>query len=181
MSSPPAQARSAHPHAATARDRKRGDAEAVGADVAFIGFLVENFYGSIRGDAVLGPIFADRIADWPAHLERMKQFWRSVLHNSGEFSGNPMAKHLAISGLNLEHFSRWLELFYQTLRNLEGSPAATQMVGERARTIADSLLTGIAMQRDGLPAARAGDALPRVECSPQAQRFSPPITKGRNQ
>ena len=92
----------------------------------------------------------------------MKAFWRSVLHNSGEFAGNPMLKHLAIPGLELRHFAHWLDLFYETLRDAESHPAATELVGGRARMIADSLLTGIVMQRDGLSGGRAGKDLPHV-------------------
>lgn len=144
------------------RAEKRAEAEEIGVDAPFIDHLVEAFYAKIREDGLLGPIFAERIADWPPHLARMKAFWRSVLHSSGEFSGNPMLKHLAIPGLELRHFSRWLELFYETLREAEGHPAATELVGTRARMIADSLLTAIAMRRDGLAAGRAGKELPHV-------------------
>ena len=151
-----------HAHAAAARARKREEAGAIGIDDAFIARLVDTFYGKVRADALLGPIFAARITDWDWHLGRMKGFWRSILLGSGEFSGNPMAKHLAIPDLDADHFAHWLNLFYATLRDLEGDPAATGVVGKRARMIADSLLTGIATKRDGLPGARAGDALPRV-------------------
>lgn len=151
-----------HAHAAAARARKRGEAEALGIDEQFISDFVESFYTRIRADALLGPIFAERIEDWDWHLGRMKRFWRSILHNSGEFSGNPMAKHLAIPGLEEGHFAHWLELFYETLRELERDSAATRLVGMRARMIADSLLTGIAMQDGGLAGARAGENLPHV-------------------
>jgi hemoglobin len=151
-----------HAHAAAARERKRAEAEAIGIDEDFIARLVESFYASIRADAVLGPIFAARIADWPRHLDRMKGFWRSILHNSGEFSGNPMAKHLTIPGLEEAHFAHWLELFYATLRELESHPAATRLVGTRARMIADSLLTGIATRETGIGGVRAGAGLPHV-------------------
>ena len=144
------------------RAEKRAAAEAIGVDPGYIDHFVESFYGKVREDALLGPIFAERIADWPAHLARMKAFWRSVLHNSGEFSGNPMLKHLAIPGLELRHFERWLELFYATLRDAETHPEATALVGGRARMIADSLLTAIAMRRDGISAGRAGKDLPHV-------------------
>lgn len=144
------------------RAEKRAAAESVGVDAHFIDNLVEDFYEKIREDNLLGPIFAEQIADWPPHLARMKAFWRSVLHNSGEFSGNPMLKHLAIPGLELRHFARWLELFYETLREAEGEREATQLVGGRARMIADSLLTAIAMRRDGLTAGRAGKDLPHA-------------------
>ncbi len=145
------------------RARKQAEAEAIGVDGDYIGRLVERFYGKIRQDGLLGPIFAERIGDWDLHLGRMKQFWRSVLHASGEFSGNPMVKHMAIPGLEERHFAHWLKLFYATLRELEPTDEATKLVGERARMIADSLLTGIETQRNGLLGARAGEDLPRVE------------------
>ena len=144
------------------RAEKRAAAEEIGIDAAFIDHLVEAFYFKIREDDLLGPTFAERIADWPSHLTRMKRFWRSVLHNSGEFSGNPMLKHMAIPGLELRHFSHWLDLFYETLREAEGHPAATDLVGARARMIADSLLTAIEMRHNGLAGARSGKDLPHV-------------------
>lgn len=147
-------------HARAARERKRAKAEALGIDEAFISDLVERFYAAIRADAALGPIFAANVADWPAHLARLKQFWRSILHSSGEFTGNPMRKHVALAPLTLEDFSRWLELFYATLHDMGASEAARREVGTRARMIADSLLTGMAMQASGLSGARAGADLP---------------------
>jgi hemoglobin len=151
-----------HAHAAAARARKKAEAEAIGIDDEFIAGFVERFYARIREDDLLGPIFAGRIADWGWHLDRMKRFWRSIMHNSGEFSGNPMAKHLALPGLEERHFAHWLELFYATLRELEQHPQATGLVAMRARMIADSLLTGIAMQGSGLGGARAGANLPHI-------------------
>lgn len=166
MSTAAVQTRTADPqanaYAARKREEKRAAAEEVGVNADYIDHIVEAFYGKVRGDDLLGPIFAERIADWPPHLARMKAFWRSVLHNSGEFSGNPMLKHLVIPGLDLSHFSRWLDLFYATLREAESHPEATTLVGGRARMIADSLLTAIAMRRDGLAAGRAGKDLPHV-------------------
>ncbi len=153
----------AHPHVIEARSRKRVEAEEAGITADYIASFVDAFYARIRADALLGPIFADRIDDWPQHLDRMNRFWRSILHNSGEFSGNPMLKHIAIPGLEERHFGHWLELFYATLRELESDPAATILVGGRARMIAESLLTGIATQRDGLRGARAGQGLPCVQ------------------
>jgi hemoglobin len=149
-------------YAAQTRAEKKAAAEEIGVTAAYIDRFVESFYGKIQHDELLGPIFNQRIADWPAHLARMKAFWRSVLHNSGEFAGNPMLKHLVIPGIELRHFSHWLELFYQTLREAEPTCEATALVGQRARMIADSLLTGISMQRDGLSGGRAGKDLPHV-------------------
>jgi len=147
-------------HALAARAAKRAEAEALGVDEDFVSEMVERFYASIRADSLLAPIFAARVDEWPHHLERMKCFWRSVLFNSGEFSGNPHVKHMVIPDLGEDHFTRWLELFYATLRELEQDPAGTQFVASKARAIADSLLTGISIRRAGLAGAKAGKELP---------------------
>ncbi len=144
------------------RAAKRAQAVALGIDEQFVSLMVERFYGRIREDELLAPIFAERISDWPQHLERMKTFWRSILFNSGEFSGNPMVKHMAIPGLEESHFARWLELFYTTLDALGAQPEGTALVAERARAIADSLLTGISIRRDGMSGSKAGRNLPHV-------------------
>lgn len=145
-----------------ARVAKRAHAEALGIDDQFVSLMVERFYANVRADDLIGPIFAERISDWPAHLERMKAFWRSVLFNSGEFSGNPMLKHMVIPGLDEPHFVRWLELFYATLEALGPNPQGVGLVAGRARSIADSLLTGIALRRDGITGSKAGRNLPHV-------------------
>lgn len=149
-------------HIEALRSRKRAEAEAIGIGADYIAGFVERFYGKIRQDALLGPIFAERVEDWDLHLSRMKAFWRSVLHASGEYAGNPMRKHIVIPGLEERHFAHWLTLFYATLREDEPDEEATRLVAQRARMIADSLLTGIETQRSGLAGARAGESLPRL-------------------
>lgn len=139
-----------------ARQAKLSEALSMGIDAAYIASFVDRFYSRVREDDLLGPIFAERIADWPAHLEQMKLFWRSVLHNSGEFTGSPMRKHVAIDGLQELHFTRWLMLFRETLREQETVAEATDHVGTKARTIAESLLTGIKLQHHGLTGSRIG-------------------------
>lgn len=151
-----------HAHALAARERKREEAAAIGVDDAFVAAFVEAFYAKVREDALLGPIFAARITDWGPHLARMKAFWRSVLMNSGEYSGNPMRMHVAIPGLEEAHFAHWLNLFYATLGELERDPAATREVGDRARMIATSLLLGIAARGGDLPGSAVGQTLPSV-------------------
>ena len=137
-----------------ARQAKLDEALSIGIDAAYISSFVDRFYARVRDDELLGPIFATRIADWPAHLEQMKRFWRSVLHNSGEFTGSPMRKHVALDGLTEHHFTRWLTLFRQTLRDGKVNAEATVQVAGKARTIAESLLTGIKLQRHGLSGSR---------------------------
>ncbi len=150
-----------HAYALKARAERRAQAEAVGVTPEFVSRLVDSFYARIRADAVLGPIFEAKVTDWDEHLGRMKRFWRSILFSSGEYSGNPMRKHVVIPGLGREHFVHWLEMFYATLRDEGANAEAVALVGERARMIADSMLTGIAIHREGLAGSRAGSDLPR--------------------
>ena len=137
-------------HTIAARKNKQAEAFRMGIDDAFIATLVENFYARIRSDAVLGPVFDNRIKDWPSHLERMNTFWRSILFKSGEFSGNPMMKHVAIPHISKPEFSHWLKLFGETLDEIGAVPAARSLIFKRAEMIAESLLLGICIHRDGI-------------------------------
>jgi hemoglobin len=113
-----------------------------GIDEAMIDALVEGFYAKVRSDALIGPIFAERITDWAPHLAQMKLFWSSVALATGRYQGRPMPKHLPLP-IDARHFDRWLELFSETARELCPPPAADHFIG-RARQIAQSLELGIA-------------------------------------
>tara|TARA_R100001244_G_scaffold47550_3_gene42285 strand:+ start:31549 stop:32013 length:465 start_codon:yes stop_codon:yes gene_type:complete len=137
-------------YAERARANKTAQAREMGINDAVISDLVERFYGAVRKDALLGPIFESHVADWTPHLARMKDFWASVTLESGRFRGNPMLKHIAIGGLDAVHFDRWLQLWNQTLDNGALGEAAAQQFRAAAERIAASLLMGIKVQRDGL-------------------------------
>lgn len=122
----------------------------LGVDEAAIHRLVHGFYAKVRRDALLGPIFDSRIADWNDHLERMCRFWSSVATMSGAYHGNPMAKHVALP-IDTVHFDRWLELFEATAAET-CAPAAAGYFVERARRIARSFELAIAVQAGALPA-----------------------------
>lgn len=115
-----------------------------GIDDAMIDRLVRSFYGKIRKDALLGPVFEARIADWEPHLQRMCAFWSSVALMSGVYSGRPMQKHLPLP-VDARHFDRWLELFEETAREVCPAAAAEHFI-ERAHRVAESLELGIAGQ-----------------------------------
>lgn len=151
-----------NPHAALARQKKREEAGRIGLTDAVVSRVITSFYGKIREDELLGPIFTAKIEDWTRHLEQMNKFWRSILFSSAEYSGNPMVKHQQLSGLDAHHFSHWLDLFYATLREECTDRAATELFAGRARMIADSLLTGISISREGIAAANKGRDLPHV-------------------
>lgn len=65
-----------------------------GIDEAMIEQLMRGFYARVRDDALLGPIFETRIADWEPHLRQMTAFWSSVALLTGRYHGQPMPKHL---------------------------------------------------------------------------------------
>ena len=67
-----------------------------GIDEAMIDRLVRGFYARVREDALLGPVFAARIANWEPHLQQMCAFWSSVALMSGVYHGHPMQKHLPL-------------------------------------------------------------------------------------
>ena len=126
----------------------------VGVTEEMIETLVRAFYGKIRGDAALGPIFAARIADWEPHLRKMFDFWSSVTLMTGRYHGAPMPAHARIAEIGPEHFARWLELFAETASEV-CPPEAAALFVDRARRIAQSLQMGIAFTRGELPSVHA--------------------------
>ncbi|WP_428671094.1 group III truncated hemoglobin [Reyranella sp.] len=137
----------------------------LGLDEAAIHRLVHGFYAEVRQDALLGPIFASKIADWDEHLERMCRFWSSVAMMSGTYHGNPMARHIALP-VDAEHFDRWLALF-EAAATKTCAPDAAAHVIERARRIARSFELGIAVHAGALPAR--GQRFHRRTTSPVQQ------------
>ena len=134
-----------------------------GIDDAMIERLVRTFYGAVRADDLIGPVFAQRISDWEPHLQRMCEFWSSVALMSGRYHGQPMEKHLPLP-VDALHFDRWLMLFERTAREVCPPAAATHFI-ERARQIAQSLELGIAA-RQGVLLSK-GQRLLRPELGPQ--------------
>jgi hemoglobin len=112
-----------------------------GLDESVLHDLVHGFYAKIRRDPVLGPIFADRIADWEPHLERMVAFWSSVALMTGRYHGRPVLAHTPLP-IRAAHFDRWLTLFRETARETCTSAGAEHVI-ERAERIARSLLLAV--------------------------------------
>ena len=101
--------------------------------------LVDALYTKVRVDPELGPIFARAIpGDWQPHLNTMVDFWSSVMLTSGRYRGNPVAKHLAVEGITMQLFERWLALFNETCGELFDERLAREF-GTKAERIAESL------------------------------------------
>lgn len=89
-----------------------------------IKLLVNAFYGTVRKDDLLKGIFENIIQDrWPEHLNKMYNFWQTVLLNEHTYKGSPFPPH-AVMPVEIEHFERWLMHWSATVD--------TYFVGERA-------------------------------------------------
>lgn len=128
-------------------------------DRVFIGGLVRAFYAKVRRDGRLGPIFARVIAgDWEPHLEKMTEFWCSVILKTASYNGRPVPAHLRLKDVKEDDFAIWLGLFAETARELCAPEVAAVFV-ERAERIAKSLQLAmffhLPRMLDGQPAVTA--------------------------
>ncbi len=142
LAAPPAAASSPRAHLAPG--------VAVGVTEAMIRDLVHAFYGKVRQDPQLGPIFNREVADWDEHLTKLCAFWSSVMLMTGRFKGRPMVAHAAVGDITPGHFAHWLELFAATAAEV-CPPAAAELFAARARTIGQSLQMGLEVMRGDLP------------------------------
>lgn len=138
-------------------------AERTGIDMAMIDRLVRTFYGKVRRDDLLAPVFDEKISDWEPHLVRMGEFWSSVALMTGVYHGRPMPKHLPLP-VDARHFDRWLQLFREAAREVCPPVAAAHFI-ERAEHIAQSLEMGIAVSHGVLLTNGARLRLPDDEVS----------------
>ncbi|WP_165251108.1 group III truncated hemoglobin [Paludisphaera soli] len=125
----------------------------VGPTEARVREVVEEFYRRARADSLLGPIFADRIAEWDGHLARMVDFWSAVMRGTGRYRGRPLPLHRAIDGLSGGHFDRWIELFDATTRDVCPPDEAAAFLG-RALHIREAMTKVLELGGAEAPAAR---------------------------
>lgn len=84
-------------------------------NIADVKILVDDFYGRVRDNALLSPIFNGVILNnWEAHLERMYGFWQTLLLDVQAYSGSPFLKHAKLP-IEKEHFDTWIALFNETV------------------------------------------------------------------
>lgn len=101
--------------------------------------LLARFYGRVREDEQLGPVFNDGVADWDHHLAVLSDFWSSVMLASGRYKGNPVQAHLKHAArISPEIFGRWLVIWNRTTDEMLSAPVAAAMQAKAAR-IAQSL------------------------------------------
>jgi hemoglobin len=108
--------------------------------------LVELFYGRVRCDPQLGPVFARALGGgeeaWRTHLARLCDFWSSLMLRSGRYRGDPFSVHLRLPDLEPAMFDRWLALFGEACAELF-EPGVADAFRDRAERIARSLRMGL--------------------------------------
>ena len=93
--------------------------ERIGVDRKLICAVVDSFYSNIQKDTVLGPVFESRLhGEWAPHLEKMYDFWTTVIEGKMAYSGDPVRAHMEVKSIELEHFELWIELFEKTLEDV---------------------------------------------------------------
>lgn len=112
-----------------------------------IRLLVDNFYGKVRQDGHIGPIFNGVIGDrWLAHLEKMYRFWQTVLLEEHTYYGSPFPPHARMP-LEKDHFDTWLALWFETVDRLFEGPKAAEAKW-RAGKMAEMFLSKIIYYRN---------------------------------
>ena len=107
--------------------------------------LVGLFYGTVRENDVLGPIFNRAIPNekWDSHMEKITDFWDSAIFGTMTFRGNPATKHVELDKtndykINQDHFAIWLTHWRKTIEeNYEGE------VAENMKMRAEKMATGL--------------------------------------
>lgn len=109
-----------------------------------ISILVHAFYGKVRNNNTLGPVFNSHIKenDWPIHLDKLTDFWETNLFGIPKFKGSPSQKHAKVDAhmnhtISPSHFDTWLGLWFETIDELfEGELA------NKAKQSATKMATG---------------------------------------
>ena len=102
--------------------------------------LLKYFYADVRQHTEIAPIFAAHIADWPAHLEKIADFWSGATGGAVLYRGAMPLKHLPL-GLEERHFQAWLGLWSRHCRaHLPAAEAGeliavAEALGQRLRQI----------------------------------------------
>jgi hemoglobin len=102
--------------------------------------LLRYFYADVRQHAEIGPIFAAQVEDWPAHLEKIADFWSGALGGPARYAGAMPYQHLKLN-LREEHFAAWLGLWRRHCearlapREAAELIARAEAIGQRLREI----------------------------------------------
>ncbi len=90
--------------------------------------LLRHFYADVRQHQLLGPIFNRQIHDWPAHLEKIADFWSTISGGPPGYGGDMPGPHIPL-GLREEHFQAWLGLWEVNCHTWLAPDCAKEMSG----------------------------------------------------
>ncbi len=113
--------------------------------------LVSTFYSKVRKNKKIGHFFNESIQDWPAHLEKLTDFWETNLFMVAKFRGNPVRAHKDVDqkynhSVEQKHFGEWLNMWFATIDEMfEGERA--NIAKNRARNMAHNLFMNMYMSR----------------------------------
>jgi hemoglobin len=98
--------------------------------------LIAAFYAKARYDPALAHFFTH--VDWAHHTPRIEAFWNTLLFGTQSYVGDPMSAHIQLHQrlpMAPAHFTRWVELFSNTVDELFAGPKAEE-AKQRAGSIA---------------------------------------------
>ncbi len=94
---------------------------------AQLSLLLRHFYADVRQHELIGPIFNAKIADWPAHIEKIADFWSGATGGPPLYRGGMPFKHIPL-GLEPRHFDAWLGLWRRNCRIYFPHVEANEMI-----------------------------------------------------
>lgn len=98
--------------------------------------LIDLFYSKVKEDEVIGYFFTSVIPfNWETHIPIMIRFWETVLLGAKTYQGNPMIKHLNINKIEpllQKHFTRWRQLWEETIHEHFEGPVANEAMRRAA-------------------------------------------------
>ncbi|MDR0230216.1 MAG: group III truncated hemoglobin [Flavobacteriaceae bacterium] len=88
--------------------------------------LVDTFYGRVQQNELIGPIFNEKLEGrWPEHLQKMYQFWQTVLLEEFTYKGRPFPPHAQLP-VEALHFETWKGIFNATVDEFFEGPIAEE-------------------------------------------------------
>lgn len=118
----------------------RNSAIAEGVSEAMIRELVFTFYGKLREDPELGPVFHNILGeDWGPHLETICAFWSAMMFGKRRYKRRyVVTAHVQHSDIHGKHLSRWLSLFRESAHQV-CPPGAAMAFIDLAERVGESL------------------------------------------
>ena len=90
--------------------------------------LVEDFYSDALAHDLLGPVFRNEIGEhWDAHVERVVDFWSTVMLGTRKFRGNLVQRHMQLRNVTPEHFNAWIKLWTHHTTDRFDSPTTYKL------------------------------------------------------